>query len=71
LLCQHPHPLSVDHKNIFKLEEEGMLALLLHLLKLFAETTDFSSATGLGCWLVVGFLQPSADETAIFWFTVI
>jgi hypothetical protein len=34
--------------HIFKLEEEGMPALLLHLPKLFAETAVFGSASGLG-----------------------
>jgi hypothetical protein len=47
--------LTVD-KN-FELEEEGMPALLLHLLKLFTETTIFDSTAGLGCRLVVAFLQ--------------
>jgi hypothetical protein len=41
-------------------------ALLLHLPKLFAETADFGSASGLGCRLVVGFVQARADKTAIF-----
>jgi hypothetical protein len=43
----------------FKLEEEGRPALLLHLLKLFAETADFGSAFGLGCMLVVAIVQPT------------
>jgi hypothetical protein len=34
-----------------------MLALLLHLLKVVLATTDFGSAVGLGCCLVVGFSQ--------------
>jgi hypothetical protein len=41
---------------IFKLEEVSA-ALLLHLPKLFAETTVFSLAAGLGCGLVVGTVQ--------------
>jgi hypothetical protein len=41
---------------IFKLEEVKP-ALLLHLPKLFAETAVFGSASGLGCWLVVGIAQ--------------
>jgi hypothetical protein len=36
-----------------------MSALLLHLLKLFAETTVFDSAVSLGCWLVVATVQPT------------
>jgi hypothetical protein len=43
----------------FKLDEEKP-ALLLHLPKLFAETTVFGSASGLGGWLVVGFAQGSS-----------
>jgi hypothetical protein len=50
---------------IFNLEEEKP-SLLLHLPKVFAETADLRSASGLGCRLVVGFLQPSVDETDIF-----
>jgi hypothetical protein len=42
---------------IFKLEEEENTALLLHLPKLFAETTIFCSAAGLGCRLVVATAQ--------------
>jgi hypothetical protein len=34
---------------IFKLEEEGNAALLLHLLKLFAETAVLDSALGACC----------------------
>jgi hypothetical protein len=49
----------LDRGLIFKLEEEGMPALLLHLLKLIAETIDFSSAVGLGCRLVVATVQPT------------
>jgi hypothetical protein len=41
----------------FKLEEEGNAALLLHLLKVFAETTVFGLAAGLGCRLVVAIAQ--------------
>jgi hypothetical protein len=41
----------------FKLEEEENTTLLLHLPKLFAETTVFCSAFGLRCWLVVAFAQ--------------
>jgi hypothetical protein len=37
---------------IFKLEEEGNLALLIHLLKVFAETAVLLAAVVLGCWLV-------------------
>jgi hypothetical protein len=33
---------------------------------LIAETAVFGSGFGLGCWLVVGFAQARADETAIF-----
>jgi hypothetical protein len=40
----------------FKLEEEEP-ALLLHLLKIFAESAVFGSASGLSCWLVVGDAQ--------------
>jgi hypothetical protein len=58
--------LSAGQKIIFKLEEEGMLALLLHLLKVALETAVFGSAAGFCCCLVVGFLQPRADETAAF-----
>jgi hypothetical protein len=42
---------------IFKLEEEVNTALLLHLPKVFAETTFFGSASGLGCCLVVATVQ--------------
>jgi hypothetical protein len=42
---------------IFKLEEEGNTALLLHLPKLFAESSVFWFATGLGCRLVVAIAQ--------------
>jgi hypothetical protein len=42
---------------IFKLEEEENTALLLHLPALFAETADFGSVSGLGCWLVVATAQ--------------
>jgi hypothetical protein len=45
--------------KIFKLEEEGMLALLLHLLKVFAEDCFFGSAFVLGCRLVVATVQPT------------
>ena len=34
-----------------------MLALLLHLRKLFVETAVFGSASGLGCCLVVAIVQ--------------
>jgi hypothetical protein len=43
----------------FKLEEEENPALLLHLLKVVAETVDFGSVTWMGCWRVVGFAQGS------------
>jgi hypothetical protein len=42
---------------IFKLEEEEMSALLLHLPAFNAESPIFCSASGLGCRLVVGFAQ--------------
>jgi hypothetical protein len=42
---------------IFKLVEEENPALLLHLPKLFAETTDFGSVFSLGCCLVVAAVQ--------------
>jgi hypothetical protein len=42
---------------IFKLEEEVMPSLLLHLPRLFAETADFGSASGSGCRLVVALPQ--------------
>jgi hypothetical protein len=46
--------LFLSGKEIFfKLEEEGMPALLLHLQKVFAEAPVFISASGLGCRLVV------------------
>jgi hypothetical protein len=51
---------------IFKLHEEEKLALLLHLLKVFAESAFFGSASGLGCRLVVAFSQGPVVETAIF-----
>jgi hypothetical protein len=51
---------------VFKLEEEGMPALLLHLLKVNAETADSGSAVGFCCRLVVATVQPSVDETVVF-----
>jgi hypothetical protein len=53
--------LSVElvHVYFFKLEEEGMSALLLHLLQVNAETAIFGSAFGLGCCLVVEIVQPT------------
>jgi hypothetical protein len=42
---------------IFKLEEEESPTLLLHLPKLFAETTVFGSGSGISWLLVVGFAQ--------------
>jgi hypothetical protein len=42
---------------IFKLEEEVNTALLLLLLKRFAETAVFDSVLWMGCWLVVGVAQ--------------
>jgi hypothetical protein len=50
-----PRPLpylSVDHIFVFNLVEEENIALLLHLPKVFAETSVLGSAFGLGCWLV-------------------
>jgi hypothetical protein len=44
------------HVLFFKLEEEKP-APLLHLLKVFAETTVFGSGPGLGCCLVVAAVQ--------------
>gem|GEM_PF-6651776 len=43
-----------------------MLALLLLLPALNAETPFFGSASGLGCRLVVGAAQARTDKTAIF-----
>jgi hypothetical protein len=40
---------------IFKLEEEGMLSLLLLLPALIVGDCIFGSAVGLGCRLVVAF----------------
>jgi hypothetical protein len=54
---------------IFKLEEESP-SLLLHLLKVFAESAVFGSAVGLGCLLVVGFAQATLVRTALFLSTV-
>jgi hypothetical protein len=50
--------ITVDQKIIFKLVEEVNASLLL-LPKLFVETAVFGSASGLGCWLVVGDSQAS------------
>ena len=55
-----------NNVKIFKLEEEEKLALLLHLLKVFAETAVSTSAPGLGCRLVVASPQARADETDDF-----
>jgi hypothetical protein len=46
----------------FKLEEEVNATLLLHLPKLFAETTVFGSASGLGCRLVVAIVQAIQNQ---------
>jgi hypothetical protein len=43
----------MNQEKIFKLEEEGITTLLLHLLKVPVETTISGLAVGLGCWLVV------------------
>jgi hypothetical protein len=51
---------------IFKLEEEEKLALLLHLLRVFAETAVLCSVPGLGCRLVVASPQARADKTDDF-----
>jgi len=42
-----------------KLEEEENAALLLHLLKVFAETTVFGSAADSDCTVVVATVQPT------------
>jgi hypothetical protein len=55
-----------NNVKIFKLEEEKKLALLLHLLKVFAETAVSTSASGLGCWLVVASPQARAGKTDDF-----
>jgi hypothetical protein len=41
---------------IFQIRREDT-ALLLHLLKVFVETTVLGSASGMHCGLVVGFAQ--------------
>jgi hypothetical protein len=51
----------VDNK-IFKLEEEGNMALLLLLPKLVVKTTVFGSTPALGCWLVVGVAQAALAQ---------
>jgi hypothetical protein len=51
------HSLQSSKVLFFRLEEEGNTTLLLHLPNLFAETADFGSAVGLGCWLVVATVQ--------------
>jgi hypothetical protein len=48
-----------------KIEEEGSAARLHHLPKLLAETAVFSSASGLGCGLVVGFTQGSSESSVL------
>jgi hypothetical protein len=48
---------------IFKLEEEGNTALLLHLPASFAEGCVFVSAAFLGCCLVV-----ASAQAALAWF---
>jgi hypothetical protein len=47
----------------FKLEEEESTALLLLLPIPFADDCIFGSASGLGCWLVVGAAQVTAKLT--------
>jgi hypothetical protein len=47
--------ITVDQKIIFKLGENT--ALLLHFIKIVAETTVFDSVSDLRCWLVVGIPQ--------------
>jgi hypothetical protein len=60
---------TVGQKIIFKLEEEGNAALLLHLPKVFAENCFFGSALGLGCGLVVAFPQAeSLKQTKLCFF---
>jgi hypothetical protein len=54
----------------FKLEEESA-ALLLHLLKVFAETAVLFSASGLGCGLVVGVPQVLVVKRIWFWGSVV
>jgi hypothetical protein len=61
-LRKSPETVSVQFL-FFKLEEEGMPALLLHLPKIVAETADLPSAFGFCCRLVVAFLQ-----AAVFWY---
>jgi hypothetical protein len=58
--------LSVDQKINFKYKEEETPALLLHLPELFAETAVLTSASSLGCLLVVESPQARADKTAVF-----
>jgi hypothetical protein len=53
-------------KNIFKLVEEETLALLLHLLKVFAETAVLTLASVLGCRLVVESPQAIVVKTGLF-----
>ncbi len=56
---------------IFKLEEEGMPTLLLHLPKLVAETAVFCSAAGLDRRLVVAFLQAKKRSRRLFFMPVL
>jgi hypothetical protein len=53
-----------DVDLFFKLEEEGMLALLLHLLKVVAETAVSGSVAGFCCRLVVATVQPTQQAKA-------
>jgi hypothetical protein len=50
----------------FKLEEEVMPALLLHLPKFFGKDCFFRSGYGMRCCLVVAVAQGPVAETAIF-----
>jgi hypothetical protein len=52
----------------FKLEEEEGTALLLYLLKVFAETAVFGSASFFGCRLVVATAQAAILLSALFLF---
>jgi hypothetical protein len=47
---------------IFKLEEEGSVALLLHLPEFLLETAVFGLASGLGCRIVVAIVQAPAEN---------
>jgi hypothetical protein len=54
-----------EYKKYFKLEEEGIPALLLHLLLVFAETADSGCESGFCCSLVVATVQPTQQVKAI------